>query len=118
MISLGRGVMTMLAVSLFAFPHATPSWAVTGGEIVGMCKDFPDGPTARSCELYVRSMIEFVNSGDKLVSPKGRLCVGENVPISEVVSKINAWLAAHPELHEAKGYDATFGALAQEYKCK
>jgi len=114
---LKRVALTVLAGLVASTVFSTPSNAISGGEILKMCVDFPGGDSPRQCRLYIQSMIGFVNSDDPTVNPKGKLCIGEQVPLDEVVKVINEWLSAHPNLHDTAGYDATYGALAQRYRC-
>ena len=112
----------LLLTALLALPALGALWAqtpgTTGGEIAEECANYPNSSRPNTCRLYVSSMIEFVTSDDATENPKGRLCIGKDVPVAEIIALVNEWLAEHRELHSKSAYDATYGALAQKYGCK
>ncbi len=108
----------LLLAALFVLPAFGTLWAATGGDIAEECANYPNSSRPNTCRLYVYGMIEFVTSDDAIVNPKGRLCIGKDVPVAEIIALVNEWLAEHRELHSKSAYDATYGALAQKYGCK
>jgi hypothetical protein len=115
-------VIRLLLTVMIAVPALEGSLAqvagTTGGEIASDCADYPDSARPNTCVLYVASLVEIVRMDDKSGNPRGRLCIGEDVPIAEVIAVVNEWLAAHPEVHAMTAYDAAYGALAKKYQCK
>lgn len=112
------GAFAAMILAMAASAASAQSPVLSGKEVLEMCTDYPNGKFSKNCELYVSSMIEFANSSDKETNPRGRLCVGSDVPVAEVVSEITQWIQAHPELHGKSAFDASYGALARKYRCK
>ena len=96
----------------------SPAMALTGGELAEKCAGYPETGRTSLCELYVSSLRDFANSDDRMVNPRGKLCIPADTPIGEIITLVNDWLASHPELHARSGYEAAYGALDAPYRCR
>ena len=110
-------ILLSLFVAALVFMPA-PSHAVTGSELLEHCRNYRERPDKNLCDLYVSSLVTFVTSSDKLTNPRGKLCIGPDVPMANVVATITAWLSKNPTLHAEDGYKSVYDGLAQKYRCR
>lgn len=73
-------VLALIVLSPAA--HAqTPG--VTGADLMNDCRNYPDSKRPRNCELFAGAFAEIARSTDRAGNPRGRLCIGEDVPVAE-----------------------------------
>lgn len=112
-------LLLAMMVLLFApatVPAQTPG--VSGSDLMDDCGNYPDSHRPRNCELFANSFAEIARSGDELENPRGRLCIGENVPAEEIIAQINDWLASHPNSENRNGYEIAYDAVKTRYRCR
>ena len=108
----------LAAALLLCAVVASPTYAATADEVLKGCKNFPDSKMPRTCEAYFIEAIRFVNSDDPLANPKGKLCVGEEVPIADIINLVVEWIEQKPSRRSFSLFDAMHQALAPKYRCK
>ncbi|MGD9868372.1 MAG: Rap1a/Tai family immunity protein [Hyphomicrobiales bacterium] len=109
----------LAAILAFAtFVQTGPASAMTGKELYDTCRAYPnDGQTA-SCEFFVSSLADVFRQDDTLGNPRGKICIGTDVPVAELVGTATKWLADHPEMQGMRAYDALYDPIARKYPCK
>ena len=109
-------VLSLCAMALTLMP--TSVHALTGADLLKQCRNYQAREDKNLCNLYVSSLVKFVTSPDKLSNPRGKLCIGADVPVAEVAGAIAAWLDKNPALLAKDGYEAAYGGLAGKYRCR
>lgn len=111
-------LLASLAITLMAPTVHAQTPGVSGEDLISDCKGYPDSPRPRTCALFASSFAEFARSNDKTENPRGRLCIGEDVPVGEIIGLINDWLAKHPNAGSMNGYEIAHSATRDRYRCK
>ena len=103
-----------LAALIALRSHPTQA-TVTTGELLELCENYPGGAMSNTCELYISSVIEIVNLDEAEANPRGKLCVQENVQLSDLVPDIMQWMSKRGS--SATIYDTLHGFFSARYAC-
>ena len=102
-----------LAISL----GGNVSFAATAQDAVNACKGFPDVEWPRNCQSYFLTILEIIESDDPALNPDGPLCVDQDVPLSEIISKVIVWIENNPSQNGISVFNATHRALSPDSRC-
>jgi hypothetical protein len=118
------GIAAVLAAS---GPLAPAAWAAsdlefyTGDSLYAQCQARPgeaDYQThALRCAGYVLGVSDAQQARQGAGQP-GRVCLPGTATANDVVSKVSAYLVAHPEKRQLAAQDLVIEALAAAYPCR
>ena len=111
-----RAFGTLAAVMLWALT-GSESHAATAEEALRGCENHPDSAAPRLCEAYMTDIMMFLGSDDRMMNPKGRLCLDEALEPTEVIPLVIEWIKAHPGQRSISVFEAAHNALSPQYRC-
>lgn len=113
---IGKPATALLALVLSL--AGSVSFAATAEEAVKGCKGYPDVEWPRNCQSYFLTILDYIESEDPTLNPEGPLCVAEDLPLSEIISRVIVWIENNPDQKNTPLFDATHKALSAEFKCQ
>jgi hypothetical protein len=91
---------------------ATPSWGLTGNELLRDCRE---GPAGVACLGYVAAVMDVLNTGGNVYGQKA--CMPTAVTIMQGVDVTRHFLESNPQIRHHGAHDLVALALSVAFPC-